>query len=101
MNDLKTGKTYGSGVALKEAKKKAKETLSATARNPKDCPKELQRCAYHHPLYCTVLGHTTASSKACAMKQKSPEEQKVILDHIKTLRIEEELILVQDNGKSR
>ena len=35
------------------------------------------------------------------MKQKSPEEQKVILDRIKTLRIEEELILVQDNGKSQ
>ena len=101
MNDLKTGKAYGSGVALKEATKKAKATLSATARNPKDCPKELQRCAYYHPLYCNVLGHTTASNKACAMKQKSQEERKVILDHIKTLRIEEELKLVQDNGKSR
>ena len=88
-------------MALKEAKKKAKETLSATARNPKDYLKELQRRAYHHSLYCTVLGHTTLSSKACTMKQKSPEERKVILDHIKTLRIEEELILVQDNGKSR
>ena len=41
MNDAKTGKTYGAGVALKEAKKKAKETLTADARNPKDCPKEL------------------------------------------------------------
>ena len=47
------------------------------------------------------LGHTTASNKACAMKQKSQEERKVILDHIKTLSIEEELKLVQDNGKSR
>ena len=39
MNNLKTGNTYGAGVALKEAKKMAKETLSTAARNPKDCPK--------------------------------------------------------------
>ena len=71
MNDAKTGNTYGSGVALKDATKKAKETLTATVRNPKNCPKELQRCAYHHPLYCTSLGHTTALSLLCAMKKKT------------------------------
>ena len=101
MNDAKTGNTYGSGVALKEATKKAKETLTAAARNPKDCPKELQRCSYHHPLYCTALGHTAASSLLCAMKKKTKEERKVISDHIKKLRIEEELVIVQDTGKSR
>ena len=101
MNNVKTGKTYGVGVALKEATKQANATLTATARNPKNCPKELQRCAYYHPLYCTSLGHTTASSQICAMKQKTKEERKVILNHIKSLRIEEELAIVQENGKSR
>ena len=100
MNDVKIGKTYGAGVALKEATKKANATLTATARNPKNFPKELQQCAYYHPLYCTLLDHNTASSQICAMKQKNKEEQKVILNHIKSLRIEEELAIVQESGKS-
>ena len=98
MHDAKTGKTYGSGVALKEAKKQAKERLTAAVRNPKGTKKELLRCPYYHPLYCNTLGHTTASSKACAMKAKSKEERKTIMEDIKRMVLEEELHNVQENG---
>ena len=55
MNNVKTDKTYGARVALKTAMKKAQKTLTAASRNPKGTPKELLRCRYHHPIYCTVL----------------------------------------------
>ena len=98
MHDAKTGKTYGSGIALKEAKKQAKERLTAAVRNPKGTKKELLRCPYYHPLYCSKLGHTAASSKDCAMKAKSKEERKIIMHDIKRMVIEEELRDVQENG---
>ena len=47
MDDAKTGKTYGSGVALKAAKKNATDKLPAAMRNPEGTPKHLQRCAYY------------------------------------------------------
>ena len=43
MEDARTGKTYGAGVALAQATKQAKDKLTAAARNPKGTPKELQR----------------------------------------------------------
>ena len=99
MNDEKTGKTYGAGVALKTAKKKAKNTLTAASRNPKGTPKELLRCPYHHPLYCTVLGHTSCASKECGAKPKIKAERTAILLHIKKLEIDEELRKeLQDQG---
>ena len=96
MNDAKSGKTYGAGVAVKAAKKTAKEKHTSGERNPEGTPKDQMRCAYYHPLYCTSLGHTTASSKQCAMKHKSADERKVILNHLKQMRIDEELVLQQD-----
>ena len=98
MHDAKTGKTYGAGVALKEATKNAKQKLTAAVRNPKNTKNELLRCPYYHPLYCDVLGHTSASSQHCKMKQKSKEERKVALEAIKKLGIQEELVLLQENG---
>ena len=59
MNDAITRKTYGAGVAVKAAKKTAKDKHTAAERNPEGTPKDQMRCAYHHPLYCTVLAHTT------------------------------------------
>ena len=91
MNDIKTGKTYGAGVALKTAMKKAEKNLTAASRNPKGTPKELLRCPYHHPIYCTVLGHTSCASKECAANPKSKAERQAILLHIKKMEVEEEL----------
>ena len=99
MEDAKTGKTYGAGVALKEATKRAAKKLTCTVRNPENTKKELLRCPYYHPLYCDVLGHTSARSNQCKMKHKTKEERKIVLDAIKELCIQEELTLLQENGK--
>ena len=98
MDDAKTGKTYGSGVALKTAKKSAKGKLTAATRNPDGTPKHLQRCAYY-PHYCSVLGHTTAGNRMCGVNKLTPVERKVIIAKITELTVEEELVLVGENGK--
>ena len=99
MEDARTGKTYGAGVALAAAKKTATAKLTAAGRNPEGTPKELMRCAYYHPLYCNVLGHNSAASKQCGVKSKTKEERKVILATLQKMQIEEDLVLLGD-GKS-
>ena len=96
MNDAKTGKTYGSGIALKAAKKSAKERLTAATRNPKGTPKHLQRCAYY-PHFCLVLGHTTAGNRMCGVNKNTPVERKALLVKIHELTVDEELVHVQDD----
>ena len=58
--DVKTSKSYGSGVALVTAKKQATANLTVKRRNPEGTPKLQMKCPYRHPNYCTVLGHTMA-----------------------------------------
>ena len=99
MDDARTGKTYGAGVALATAKKQANAKLTAAARNPKGTPKELLRCPYYHLLHCTALGHTSAANKECGVKHKSKEERIVILATLKSMQIQEELAL-QNDGMS-
>ena len=97
MDDQRTGKTYRAGVALAQATKTAKAKHTAAERNPKGTAPELMQCPYHHPHFCTQLGHTAASSKHCFAKTKTKEERKEILANIKKWQIEEELAL-QANG---
>ena len=68
LEEPRTGKTYGTGVALAASKKIAKEKLTAGARNPKSALRGFMGCAYYHPLYYTVLDHTSAASKQCGVK---------------------------------
>ena len=91
MNDAKTGKTYGAGVALSTAKRNAKTKLTSVSRNPEGTPKELLRCAYYHPLYCTVLGHTTCANKECGANSKTKTERTAIMLHLKNMEVDEEL----------
>ena len=98
MEDARTGKTYESGVALATAKRNAKEKLTAALRNPKGTPKHLLRCPYY-PHFCQIMGHTSASSKACGVHDVLKEERKILLDRIKELTIEQELVQVRENGK--
>ena len=98
IDDAKTGKSYGFGVALKTAKKSAKDKLTAAVRNPEGTPKYLQRCAYY-PHHCNVLGHTTAASRLCGVNALTPVERKALLAKIAELAVEEELVLVGENGK--
>ena len=99
MDDLRTGKMYGSGVALATAKKAAKAKLTSAARNPKGTPKDQLRCPYYHPLFCSKRGHTSAASPFCGQKSVSKEQRMANLAIIENMKIEE-LLLVQGNGKS-
>ena len=96
MDDHKTGKTYGAGVALAQATKTAKTKHTAAARNPKGTAPECMRCPYHHPRFCTVLGHNTASSEHCYAKTKTKEERKEILSTIMKMQIDKELATQTD-----
>ena len=78
MNNAKTGKTYGAGVALASAKKQEKDKLTADIRNPEGTPKHLQRCAYY-PFHCYLLGHTTAGNRECGMNNNTPAERNELL----------------------
>ena len=90
MRDNKEGKTYEAGMALTMARSRIKEQKKKTKQRLGDVPLHLRKCTYHHPLYCTVLGHTTCGSKQCMMKGKSP----VFLKEAKKL-IENDLIKEQ------
>ena len=98
MNDAKTGKTYGAGVALATAKKQAKEKLTAAIRNPEGTPKHLQRCAYY-PFHCHLLGHTTAGNRKCGVNNNTPAERKELLSKIMESTIEEELVRLVGDRK--
>ena len=91
MYDMKTGKTYGAGIAMKAAKKTASKETSAAARNPEGTPLLEWKCPYYHPNYCTTLGHKGAASKHCAMKGKSKEELAVIKNEILKEAVEKAL----------
>ena len=86
MDNTETGNTYGAGVVLVTAKRKAKEKHTTAERNPNGTVPEYMRCPYYHPRFCTVLGHTFAASKDCFMKFKTKDECKVILDTLKSGR---------------
>jgi hypothetical protein len=96
MDDARTGKTYGAGVALAQATKTAKAKHTATERNPKGTAPENMRCPYHHPKFCTILGHNAESNKSCFAKYKTKDERKVILATIKSWQIEAELAVQAD-----
>ena len=89
LDAYKEGTFYESGVAMSLAKK----TLKAVARNPKGTPPGQWRCPYYHPLYCTLLGHSSCGSTACGMKLKSKVERAAALKVITAEQIEEEVKL--------
>ena len=85
MVDVRDGKSYESGLALAQAKAKVK--IASKQRNNKETPKELWKCPYYHPKFCTVLGHTTCYNRMCEMRGKSKE----FLEHAKD-EIERDLV---------
>ena len=91
INDAKMGKTCGAGVTLSTAKRKVKTKLTSASRNTERIPKESLYCANYHPLYCTVLGHTTCVNKECGASQKTKTERTAILLHLKSMEVDEEL----------
>ena len=69
-DDHKQGLSYQPEIAATAAKK---NLPAASARNPKGTPKSEMRCPYHHPSYCTLLGHSSAAAGVCALHKKSKE----------------------------
>ena len=71
--------------------------LTAAALNPKETPKELLWCPYYYPNYYNVLGHTPAANKEWGIKHKTKEKHIAILEALKSIRIQEELALQNDD----
>ena len=75
LDAYKEGTFYECGVVMSLAKK----TMKAVPRNPEGTPADQWKCPYYHPLYCTLLGHSSCSSKVCGMKYKSKVERAAAL----------------------
>ena len=71
MYDNKNGLGYETGMSMALARSRLKE--KNVERNPEGAAKKKLRCPYHHPKWCTVLGHNSRRSDTCMMKGKPPE----------------------------
>ena len=96
----KAGMDYSAGIAINEAKKRAVEAASNNKRNPKGTPKELLKCKYHHPRFCTVLGHSSVTSKSCFMHGTSKEERDAAMRTIMNELVTAELKAQKKSCKS-
>ena len=95
----KAGLEYSTGIALSEAKKRAIESTSNHRRNPIGTPKNKLRCKYHHENYCSILGHTTATSKDCRMHGASKKERDAASIFIMNELVKKELETKKDERK--
>ena len=71
MDNYKDGCMYQTGIAVAAAKQSLPK---AAERNPEGAPKELYKCPYYHPLYCTILGHTSCVNMFCGMRHNTKSE---------------------------
>ena len=92
----KEGMGYKSGIAAVAAKK---NLPTAKDRNPKGTPQDKLRCPFHHPNYCTLLGHRDARSKVCMMHGKSKEERSAAAKVIQKELIAIEVEKMKNEGK--
>ena len=86
------GKTYKSCSAVehKSAKSIILETLKKGRNVNKSYDKDKRTCKYY-PIFCDVIGHTTASDGRCLMHKKSKEDKKIASDNMEELLIEKYL----------
>ena len=97
MDGYKAGCMYETGIAVAKAKKSLPK---AADRNPEGTPKEQLRCPYSHPMYCTVLGHTSCASKDCQMKTATKAERAEALKVIMASAVEDKILRTRDYGAS-
>ena len=93
MRDNKEGKTYEAGMALLLARSRVKAKKKEKKGELVKVPLHLRQCTYFHPLFCTVLGHTTCGSKECTMKGKAADVLKRAKKTIENDRIKEQMKL--------
>ena len=79
--DNRNGNTYESGIAL----------------YPKGMPKECLKCPYHHPSFCTKLGHISCTSKDCGMFGKGKKIRDNAKQFILDKMIEHQIALEVEN----
>ena len=79
----------GDGIRIRYSNSKsnnARYVSNSTARNPTGTPRVELKCRFHHPLFCTTLGHASCRSKECSMHSKSKVKRdstaKIILDEM-------------------
>ena len=65
LDKMKTGRAYGSGIALRHATKLAKQDVTYEKRNPPGTLPSMVKCRYNHPNYCIQLGHRDSRSNNC------------------------------------
>ena len=82
----KEGTAYESGMAFKAARRNAKKATTNKIRNPEGTPQRELRCRYHHPDFCTTLGHTRVSS-SCFMYKRSKAERDAAAEQIRDEQI--------------
>ena len=91
------GLSYESGLALAAAVKQVKNLQGV--RNPKGTPVDKMRCKFHHPRYCNVLGHSSAASPLCKMKEVSAAERLVVEKAIMKEAVDRELVMTSNLRK--
>ena len=98
MKDAKSGKRYGSGIALEAAKKQAKEIFTAE-HNPKGIPRKRLRCLYYYPPYCIILGYNSCRLKEYGVRRKTAIERGEIMKNLNKVEKEEKLtVVLQEAG---
>ena len=80
MEELRTGMSYESGIALKNTKKTIKD--APVECNPKGTPSDQWRCKYYHLSFCNALGHADARSHNCFAHSLAAKEREVVLNTI-------------------
>ena len=65
--------------------------MKQSSRNPPGTETCNYRCKFYHPLYCTTLGHKSATHKSCFMANKSKQEREEAEKEIIRLSVEEHL----------
>ena len=94
--DVKTGATYESGIAVKNAKKTLKE---APKRNPNGTLPSEWKCPYYHTKYCNTMGHRDCRTSICHMHDKTKLERDEALAYIMKEAIELAVKKNADSGK--
>ena len=99
MEAQKNGIYYETGIAMKQATKKAKVDVANKVRNPQGTPKDRLKCKFRHEMFCAKLGHSSCRSKECFRNGKSKTERETAERFILDTLVKKELESMKDNRK--
>ena len=70
-------------------------------RNSHVTPNKILRCLFHHPEYCTTLGHRSCRSIECAMYFKTKKKRDAALTFIKMESSHKIAETIRESNKSK